>query len=86
MPIRAARELAEGGPGDDAFGFLVRTASKKGDAVLCTHGDVVPQMLRRLSSQGVHLPNSLRWAKGSVWVLEWDGDRFTDGHYQAPPA
>jgi 8-oxo-dGTP diphosphatase len=86
LPARDAPELMEGGRSDDAIGLLCRAAAKKGDSVLCTHGDVVPDLLRRLAAEGMALPDQVRWPKGSTWVLDWDGDRVTAAHFLPPPA
>ena len=83
---RDAPELMEGGDNDKAIGLLCRDAAKKGDSVLCTHGDVVPDLLRRLAAEGLRLPDQVRWPKGSTWVLDWDGDQFSIGHFLPPPA
>lgn len=74
-------ELAEGADAEAALGLLRELASAPGDAVACTHGDLIPEVLRRLSREGLQWDGELRFAKGSTWVLEVDGDRFTEGRY-----
>ena len=50
----------------------------------CCHGDLVPEVLRWLTRQGAELEGGDHWAKGSTWLLEWDGDRFVKGRYRPP--
>lgn len=54
--------------------------------VLCTHGDVVPEVLWALARRHrLQLPDPVEWAKGSTWVLEDDGSRYTGAYYLPPP-
>ena len=76
--------LAEGGKVKDAVELAQHLATKKGDTVLCTHGDLVPEIVRRLSRDGMSWDGDLQFAKGSTWALSWDGDRFTNGQYLPP--
>ena len=41
---------------------------------LCSHGDVIPDLLEALVARGTKLKDELRWQKASTWVLTWDGD------------
>jgi len=56
------------------------------DAVLCSHGDVIPDLLDALLRRGIRLKDDLRWQKGSTWVLTRDGEGFAKGHYLPPTA
>jgi phosphohistidine phosphatase SixA len=55
------------------------------DAVLCSHGDVIPDVLRALIRRGMQVNGDRAWAKGSVWELETDGDHVASGRYHPPP-
>jgi 8-oxo-dGTP diphosphatase len=55
-------------------------------AVVCSHGDVIPDLLDALLAQGTVLKDELRWQKASTWVLTWNGDRVAKGRYLPPPA
>jgi hypothetical protein len=44
------------------------------DIVLCTHGDVVEEVLTGLHRLGWPLPDERPLAKGSTWVLSAKGD------------
>jgi 8-oxo-dGTP diphosphatase len=74
-------ELFEAAEIDDAWNLLEKAAHLKGDAVLCSHGDVIPELLRRAQLRGMEMPDRSGCSKGSCWSLEWDGERFTRGVY-----
>lgn len=54
-------------------------------AVLCSHGDVIPDLLDELVRHGVKLADELRWQKASTWVLSRNGGRLVKGRYLPPP-
>ena len=84
LEVRPVAALKEGSGGRAAYDLLRDCAGRKGDSVLCTHGDIVPELLRRVSRDGAALPGELRWAKGSTWVLETDGSGVTKATYVPP--
>ena len=55
------------------------------DAVLCSHGDVIPQVLDALAASGLRIEDTWRWEKGSVWILRSDDGRFTGATYIPAP-
>jgi 8-oxo-dGTP diphosphatase len=55
-------------------------------AVICSHGDVIPDLLDALLRRGIKLRDELRWQKASTWVLVRDGEGFSKGSYLPPPA
>ncbi len=62
---------------------LLRTA---GDgAVLCSHGDVVPDLVDGLIRRGATLVGEPDWRKASIWVLQLDGDDVTELRPEPPP-
>lgn len=63
--IKTSRALAEG-RGADALDVVLDTV---GDLVLCTHGDVVAEVLRGLRELGWPVPARPGKAKGSAWLL-----------------
>ena len=87
VEVKDADELAEGANAKKAADLLVELATKKGDSVLCTHGDLIPEVLRRLHRDGCRLESDLQFAKGSTWELSVnDGGAIVSGRYQPPPA
>ena len=97
-PLSAARDLevkrddtlAEGG-GEQAVALVEALlangyGSRRGDAVvLCTHGDVIPEVLWALEAEGADLGDDGRCQKGSTWVLEQRRGGIR-GRYLPPPA
>ncbi len=39
-------------------------------AVLCTHGDVIPDLLDALVRRGTHVTTTPDWRKAAIWVLD----------------
>jgi phosphohistidine phosphatase SixA len=75
------------GEGQDAAGVLALAKELQGtSAVLCSHGDVIPEVLDALVASGTRLKDEPRWQKASTWVLTWDGDHLAKGSYVPPPA
>ena len=64
---------------------LVRELAGAG-GVLCSHGDVITELLSRLERSGVDLGNDPRCEKGSVWALELDGEEVVTARYLPPPS
>ena len=50
-------------------------------AVVCTHGEVIGQVLARLVVDGLTVDQPLTWPKGSSWLLEGTDGRFGFGRY-----
>lgn len=50
-----------------------------GPVVLCSQGEVMPDLLRRLGWEGRQPPSR----KGGVWALSFDGRRLVDADYDA---
>lgn len=83
--------LAEGARAKDALALVQELgagapSAGPGDAVLCAHGDLVPELVRRLAREGMAWDGNLRFAKGSTWVLDFAGDRCVEGRYVEPGA
>jgi len=83
LTVLPSNALAEGSD-DDAL-RLVRDLAGH-DAALCTHGDIIPAVLRGLGDEGLRLPPKARWQKGSVWVLSADGEGSWQAVYLPPAA
>jgi 8-oxo-dGTP diphosphatase len=79
-------ELYEGASTEQAWAVVVEAAAFDGDTVLCTHGDVIPDLLRRAQLRGMEIPGRSGCAKGSTWTFSgWDGERFARGDYRPNP-
>ena len=53
-------------------------------AVLCTHGDVVGNVIEHLQKTGVPVDDD-RLEKGSIWELEIRDGEIAGAHYRPPP-
>lgn len=72
--------LAEGSSVEEAWELVTSLAETT--AVLCSHGDVIPEVISRAQRRGMVVPGKSGCAKGSVWALShWDGETFATGLY-----
>jgi phosphohistidine phosphatase SixA len=78
-PVKVASELAEGSDPDDAIAFLI--AHARHDTAFCSHGDLIPKVIRRLAANGMRTTDPSVATKGSWWVLEVTDGRITRGTY-----
>lgn len=84
LEVEPVQELAEG-HGYEAFELLRSIAAS--DAAVCSHGDVIPEVLQTLVVEDeLDLGPNPRQAKGSTWVLESAGRRFISAAYLPAPA
>ena len=83
LPIRTDERLTEGARFEDTLQLL----EESGDgAVLCTHGDVLEEVAAALARRGTRIVGKPDWRKGTIWVLERDGDSFDTARPEPPPA
>lgn len=84
LEVESDDRLAEG----QGFAGALALAEELRDepAALCSHGDVIPDLLEALLRRGMKLKGEPRWQKASTWVLTRDGDGFSKGTYLRPPA
>jgi phosphohistidine phosphatase SixA len=83
LPVDLADELAEGTPLHEAQRLIEKFNHEP--TVLCTHGDVIGELLESLVHTGV-VGSDVRFEKGSTWVFDYHGDDVTGAEYLAPPA
>ncbi|MGH9185499.1 MAG: SixA phosphatase family protein [Acidimicrobiales bacterium] len=84
VKVEVTADLLEGADTEAVVEMCGRLASSNDDVVLCTHGDVIPEVLRALAGDGLRFEDDPRWAKGSTWVLEGKKGRFVTARYVAP--
>ena len=82
LPVGLDPRLDVDADPDQAAALLLST--ELGDAVLCTHGELIGELLRRLRQGGAPIAPEARWPKGSTWVLRPDGDRIAEATYLPP--
>jgi 8-oxo-dGTP diphosphatase len=86
LDVEVFDDLLEGASAARALRVMEVAASNGHDAVVCSHGDVIPDVLRHLAAEGVKILDPLKWAKGSTWALETEGGRFRRARYLPPSA
>ena len=78
LEVRIDDRLREGSDPAEAWELVEEVAG--GTTVLCSHGDLIPEVVRRSEARGMRMPGRTGFAKGSVWTLRgWDGTRFARG-------
>lgn len=86
LSAEVSPDLAEGTALKRSWSLIDALADDDVTAVLCSHGDVIPELIRTAQLRGLHVPGKSGCAKGSVWTLKhWDGDRFATGIYTPIP-
>lgn len=85
LDVVTQRFLTEGGRPIDFLEALRAEAATDGDLVLCSHGDLIPDVLSRLLREGMSVVGPRGCEKGSVWTLETRGRDIVRGTYVARP-
>jgi 8-oxo-(d)GTP phosphatase len=72
---------------DAAIALLRQLGSTDRDAVACSQGEVIPELVESLAERdGLILAIPVRARKGSVWALTFDGsNRLLAADYVPPP-
>ncbi len=83
IDIETADALAEGARLSQALRLFEKVQDR--EVVLCTHGDVMQDLLDHFGRHGVKLRDH-RMEKGSVWVFEIEADKVRRARYVPPPA
>ena len=71
--------------GTDGRMLLETIRMLPGPAVLCAHGDAIPEVVRPLAEDGVPVEGPMVWKKGSTWVLDRDLGFPSRLRYEPPP-
>jgi 8-oxo-dGTP diphosphatase len=82
LPVVTHELLAEG---VDFIGTVDWMHTLTEGAVMCSHGDVIPEVIDALERRGMEVSGFRESRKGSVWVLERRNDAFIGGHAWPPP-
>jgi broad specificity phosphatase PhoE len=83
VDIELSDALREGAPLADSLRLVEKVAGE--NAALCTHGDVLGNLLMHYAHLGVDLETD-RIEKGSVWALELVDGEMRSAKYFPPPA
>lgn len=82
LAIRDDDRLAEGSAFERTLALLDEVPD---GAVLCSHGDVIPDVIMALVRRGMAVDGEPDWRKASVWQLERGGDRTVVRAQAWPP-
>jgi len=80
--IQTEKCLAEG---YDREGALELISSLPNGSVLCSHGDVIPDVMAALRRRGAEIIGDPDWRKGTVWALERENSEITRAAAWPPP-
>ena len=84
LEVEICDPLDESTSNHDALELLRSLAGD--EAVLCSHGDVIPDLIRALADDGMKMNGRDQAAKGGTFVIEVDGGRFSEATYLGPRA
>ena len=82
IPVEHESALAEGSHPHKMVG-LIHDLQKEA-AVLCTHGEVIADVIGHLFAEGIPMDGPMEWDKGSVWQLRTISGRIVSGNYIPP--
>jgi phosphohistidine phosphatase SixA len=85
ISVELRPELTEGAHPNVLLELLRDEAVTEGDLVMCSHGDLIPEVLSRLLRDGMSVLGARGCEKGSVWELETRGRDITQGRYNPAP-
>jgi 8-oxo-dGTP diphosphatase len=83
LPIEPRKDLEEGSGGGSVLRLVLEFKGR--NVVLCTHGDVVEELLEHLVAQGLVPRARAQLEKGSTWILDEKNGRITGATYQPAP-
>jgi len=83
LPVEVVPELAEAGAYAAAFRFAGTLVGS--EAVICSHGDVIPALLDRMLRQGMELESAFECRKGSIWEVAVTNGNFSRARYHPAP-
>ena len=81
-PVVADDRLLEGAGFEGALELVHEVDD---GAVLCSHGDVIPELMQALVRRGLEVKSPPDWRKGTVWVLRLKDHRVTSATVWPPP-
>jgi phosphohistidine phosphatase SixA len=87
IPVELHAALHEGADPSETVTVLEQAlVTRDADAgiVACTHGDVMPEVVRLVALRGATVDGPSGNDKGSWWTLDHDGERFTTARWWPP--
>lgn len=81
VTVEPEDDLAEGTPLDRALELIARSPG----AAMCSHGDVIADLVMWLEEHGRLGRNDVAWKKASTWILRLSGGEIRAADYLPPP-
>ena len=82
--VEISDALAEGSDIDAAYKLIDSLVGY--NSVFCSHGDVIPAVINRMTWAGLSIDSPFQCSKGSIWEIEVDEGRFITSNYVPPPS
>ncbi len=82
LEVETRKELREGSDPTRAIDLLEELAAE--DPALCTHGDVIPEVIGLLARRGMDIAGPVGNNKGSWWELQFEDGRFVTARWHPP--
>jgi 8-oxo-dGTP diphosphatase len=82
LTVEVTEHLTEAVPFEPA---LQQLHSLPDHSVLCTHGDLVPDLIEAIVRRGAVIDGATDWRKGSTWVLSREDGQIARAHAVPPP-
>lgn len=79
VKVEVVNWLAEGSSELAVIAKMVRFGDQ--NVVLCTHGDVIPEVVRALEAQGMEINGERGWKKGAVWSVHMNDGSAVKAEY-----
>ena len=83
LSVEPIKDLEEGAGGESVLRLIQKYRGR--NVVLCTHGDVMEELLEGLIAQGLVQRARAHMEKGSTWVLEEQDGNVTGAKYLPAP-
>ncbi len=83
IEVEPAAGVTEGATSDQALALLRELTGT--EAALCSHGDVIPELVRALMFEGMRTIGARGCEKGSIWRLDVRGSDVVEGRYLGLP-
>lgn len=84
LVIEADDRLAEGSTGEAALALAEELRTIGAPVALCSHGDVIPELLWKLQANGTVFQDPPTWPKGSVWRVDSNGAHWAAAQLVLP--
>jgi len=86
VALETDHRLYEGGDPGFVLDLAVGASAEQGDLALCSHGDLIPEILRLATLRGAELVGQRMVEKGSVWSLSFEDGRPVSARHTPAPA